>query len=77
MAIFFIAIRTDNDAFEDDRDSAIARILEQVGDMLAAGTAPQTGIVRDINGNSVGRFGLTNPNGPWWPALEGLADGQK
>lgn len=62
---FTLTIDTDNAAFgeDDDLDRAdeVARILHQLADHLgeAVGFLPAGDAVRDINGNTVGRWELT------------------
>ena len=52
--MFKIEIETGNAAFEDDRNMELARILRQIAERLENGE--NTGWVRDINGNKVGKF---------------------
>lgn len=51
---FNIDINMDNAAFEYAPGVEIARILHKVGEQLEAGYVE--GKIRDVNGNSVGRF---------------------
>lgn len=52
-----IKISTDNAAFEMDRDTEIARILERLAaDWYSVGDGTK---IRDINGNTVGSVTLT------------------
>lgn len=62
MSAFIVKFDTDNDAFEGaGRDYEIARILRAMADRIedhGCPTAPA--IVRDVNGNNIGRFCLSN-----------------
>jgi len=56
-AMFSLAIRTENAAFEDDaRDEELARILGAAADKLSSGqvSSSETFALLDINGNKVG-----------------------
>jgi hypothetical protein len=58
--MFTLSIRTDNAAFEPERGSEVARILRHLADRLeGCGHYPNTGRVKDGNGNTVGEFTLT------------------
>lgn len=54
--MFKLTIKTDNAAFTDDPDAEVARILRAAADRVENGEMP--GALRDINGNTVGRFEL-------------------
>lgn len=62
MAKFTVTINTGNDAFGDDPGHEIARILREIADRadqsLTAGRY-FTNLVRDANGNTVGKFTFT------------------
>ena len=47
-----ITINTENDAFEDNLQEEISRILHELADKIESGSCPMT--LRDINGNHVG-----------------------
>ncbi len=55
--MFKLTIDTDNAAFEDDREIEIARILTHVAHRIKSGVRAEA--VRDVNGNRVGSFDLT------------------
>lgn len=61
MATFTVKIDIDNSAF-DDRDAEISRILSEIaGKIEGCGTAQgMSQTIRDINGNTVGRWKLHN-----------------
>ena len=52
--MFRITMKTENAAFEDDRNMELARILRQIAERLENGE--DAGRVLDINGNKVGSF---------------------
>lgn len=59
--MFGLTLRTANAAFHPefgDGSDEVARILRDVADRVEAGD--RTGVVRDINGNPVGTFRMTN-----------------
>lgn len=56
---FTLSFSTDNDAFYNDEDGEIARILRDLADRVEGGDiAAQHRNVRDINGNVVGTYVL-------------------
>lgn len=61
MTTFTLTINTDNAAFEDGlgygKFSEIVRCVTSVAEKLADGN--ESGSVRDINGNTVGKFELS------------------
>lgn len=55
-----IEFETENAAFEDDRAAETARIIHEIADRIADGwTVDIIGNIRDINGNQIGRYELT------------------
>jgi len=54
--MFRLQIETGNAAFHEDGAGEISRILENVAERVKNGD--HTGIVRDVNGNTVGSFEL-------------------
>lgn len=54
---FKMEFSTGNAAFEEDGNYEIARILRKVADQVILGETE--GIARDINGNTVGEWSLT------------------
>jgi hypothetical protein len=56
MADLKISLNTDNDAFYDDENLEVARILRNLADKIENNPVSGIGgfILRDINGNSVG-----------------------
>jgi len=55
--MFTLKIKTDNAAFDGDRDGEVARILRDVADSIKVGA--DLGVIRDINGNNVGEYKYT------------------
>ena len=56
---FTLSFSTDNDAFYNDEDGEIARILRDLADRVEGGDiAAQHRNVSDINGNIVGTYVL-------------------
>ncbi len=55
--MFKVEFNTDNDAFEPDSSSEISRLLRQVTDRVLDGQTE--GTLADRNGNTVGRYSLT------------------
>lgn len=53
---FRLEIRTDNDAFVEDRGRELGRILGVVAEHVRLGLSD--GRVRDINGNTVGEWSV-------------------
>lgn len=53
---FVIRIELENDAFQEDRNAEIATLLREIADAVAGDQIQ--GTIRDINGNTVGSFGL-------------------
>lgn len=53
---FRVLIKTDNAAFDDNRDLEVARILRGVVADLEQGVSARN--LRDVNGNHVGDFGF-------------------
>ena len=51
-----LRISTDNEAFSDNEDAEVARILRAVAERVLDGHGE--GKCLDFNGNTVGRFGL-------------------
>lgn len=75
MAKFTLTIDTDNAAFEDaDRNTELARILRKTAKALEDYPNFLAGNVRDLNGNTVGRWELKKddenkgdePDGYYW-----------
>ncbi len=57
---FTLTFSTDGDAFWTDGDHEVARILRDLATKIEAeGAHPQSRTVRDINGNTVGTYQLT------------------
>lgn len=56
--MFSLKINTDNAAFEHP-ELEIARLLRQTADKLELST--RTGVIRDINGNTVGSYAYIAP----------------
>jgi hypothetical protein len=57
---FTLTFSTDGDAFWTDGDGEVARILRDIATKIEAdGAHPQSRTVRDINGNTVGTYQLT------------------
>jgi hypothetical protein len=56
--MFKLKIKTDNEAFTDDKKAEIIRILKDAILKLEQGN--ERGILLDVNGNLVGEFRLTN-----------------
>jgi hypothetical protein len=44
----------DNAAFEDDREGELKKVLDDVTEALVGGC--NAGVVRDSNGNTIGKF---------------------
>lgn len=57
-----IRIETGNDAFSDSPTAEIARILRKLADDFERDGLPP-GVLRDINGNSVGTLEITESEG--------------
>jgi hypothetical protein len=57
MRKFRVEIDTFNAAFEDGAHQEVARILREIADRVEQGS--DGGPVRDINGNTVGRYRAT------------------
>lgn len=57
MSKLKINIDCSNDAFEEDLEYEVARILRNAADKLRSGETE--GTLRDINGNTVGSYKLT------------------
>jgi uncharacterized protein (UPF0297 family) len=55
-----ITINTDNSAFEDSRDSEIARILHELADKIESRGINGVNKIRDFNGNQVGSVEVEN-----------------
>lgn len=53
---FELTIQADNAAFDDEPGREIARLLHHAAELVAEGW--QSGPLVDINGNTVGRFGV-------------------
>lgn len=51
-----LSIDTNSDAFADNRDMEIARILRDIADRIEDGQYSSASSIRDINGNTCGRF---------------------
>jgi hypothetical protein len=51
---FTVEIQCDNEAFQDDKQTEVARILSYLIGRLESGAA--SGHLRDTNGNTVGTF---------------------
>lgn len=49
-----VEIATDNAAFDPEPGYELARILRDLADNLEQGSAPDTFVLRDVNGNKVG-----------------------
>jgi hypothetical protein len=52
---FIVTIECNNDAFVDDPNAEVARILHKIADRLTAADEI-AGRVNDVNGNRVGTF---------------------
>jgi hypothetical protein len=61
MAKFTLNIKTDNAAFEDQPAIEIARILREAADRVEQSPILVMGILRDINGNEVGKWEASKP----------------
>lgn len=59
MSAFQVLIELDNAAFDPEPANELARILEIIAERLRERTdSPEgVGLVRDTNGNTVGRYG--------------------
>lgn len=55
--MLLVRIKTDNAAFEEDRDAELARILRIAADKIEHGN--ETAKLYDVNGNAVGEFKIT------------------
>jgi len=55
---FSVEIRTSNAAFDDDPTPELERIIRGLADTIRDGRT--AGILRDVNGNTVGEFGFSN-----------------
>lgn len=51
-----IEINCDNAAFSDCAGDEIARILRELADEIELDSEPDSCILRDVNGNRVGKF---------------------
>jgi hypothetical protein len=61
MASFRLRFEMDNAAFSDGNHPAeVARILHDIAERVAPGCT-DCGIIRDINGNTVGRWSMDPP----------------
>lgn len=60
MAKFTLEIELDNDAFTDDADMEIARLLRDAAKRVNGGLLGRRGkmLLRDVNGNTVGGYWL-------------------
>lgn len=59
--MFKIEFETDNAAFEDMQTEEVARILREIADKVENGSFSfACGVVRDYNGNTVGKWLLDN-----------------
>ena len=60
MAKFTLEIELDNDAFADDADMEIARLLRDAAKRVNGGLLGRRGemLLRDVNGNTVGGYWL-------------------
>lgn len=56
MSSFALWIDTNNDAFHDDPDAEIARILRRAAAAIEEGRPIEIDSLLDINGNTVGKF---------------------
>lgn len=56
--MFKLEFSTNNAAFDDNRIEEVARILDVMRGMVRMGGG--TGPVRDVNGNTIGRWAFTN-----------------
>lgn len=57
--MFKLEFETDNAAFETDAAAEANHTLQEIAGCLRAGYTE--GIIRDINGNRIGRYELTQP----------------
>lgn len=59
MSTFQVLIELDNAAFDPEPANELARVLELIAERLRERTdSPEgAGLVRDVNGNTVGRYG--------------------
>lgn len=60
MSSFSLHIATDNAAFEVNPTKEVARIMANVASAMRAGQTGEDGTVRDINGNTCGRWFWTD-----------------
>jgi hypothetical protein len=64
--LFRITFKVDTAEFEENgRDATIADMLEQVAAKVRAGESG--GIVRDVNGNTIGDYGIKLAHGHTMP----------
>ena len=49
---------TESDAFQDDREAEIIRVLQSVGQAISYGVT--SGSIRDLSGNTIGFFDIAN-----------------
>lgn len=57
--MFECKFMTDNDAFAESREQEVCRILREIADQIERGVSDKFQTILDANGNSVGRFKLT------------------
>jgi hypothetical protein len=64
--LFRITFKIDNAEFEENgRDETIANVLERVAEQIRRGVSG--GIVRDVNGNRIGDYGVKLADGHTMP----------
>jgi len=54
--VFTVRIETGNAAYDLNRNAELARQLRDIADAVEAGN--ESGNVQDVNGNTVGRYGI-------------------
>lgn len=70
--MFSFTIRTDNDAFDDDRNAEISRLLDEAAQRVRRGDV--SGMLRDANGNTVGSYGNPGAVSPVTESRDALLD---
>jgi hypothetical protein len=61
--MFSLTIETDNAAFDPDAGAELARILAELAGKLDPLPGPASGRLRDVNGNTVGRWESSTSSG--------------
>lgn len=67
---FVLTVGVESAAFADNPAPELQRILARVAEQLDGYPLQQEGVIRDVNGNTVGVWGFENPR-VWRPALDG------